>query len=101
MNTRSSRSTVTFPDLFVLPGFPDELPAGEYEVVVEEELLQGVSFEAYRTTAIYLTIRLRGGRTEMRPITERDLEMALGHRLGAPEDGNDSEAALSPQEDLK
>jgi hypothetical protein len=43
-------------------------PPGDYEVLVEEELLQGLSFEAYRRTATYLTVRGRGrhaGRSEL------------------------------------
>ena len=104
MNMRSSRSTVTFFNPFALPGYSDKLPAGEYEVVVEEELLQGLSFEAYRRTATYLTVCGKGdraGRTEMRPITARDLEMALSRDRAFTENTNDSEAALSPLEDLK
>lgn len=77
---RSSRSTVMFSKAFTLSDYSDELPAGEYEVVIEEELLQGLSFEAYRRTATYLMVQGKGGRagrTEMRPITASDLEMAL------------------------
>ena len=80
MNVRRSRSIVTSFDAFALSGCRDELPAGECKVVVEEELLQGLSFEAYRRTAAYLAVCGNGrysGRTEMRSTTERDLEMAL------------------------
>ncbi len=77
MLTRSSRSMVTFPRPFVLPGYTKALPAGDYEVLVEEELLQGLSFTAYRRTATYLTVRGKS-RTELRPITEADLKAALG-----------------------
>lgn len=80
MNTRSSRSIVTFSNPFVLADYPDELPPGDYEVVVEEELLEGLSFIAYRGAATYLAVHGRGrhaGRTEMRPITGQDLEAAL------------------------
>ncbi|MDI3338867.1 hypothetical protein QKW60_20850 [Defluviimonas aestuarii] len=104
MNTRTSRSIVTFPHVFVLPGYPEELPAGDYEIVTEEERLQGLSFEAYRRTATYLTIHGRGkhaGRIELRPVSERDIELAISHGRNIPKGINDSEAALSPQEDLK
>ncbi|MFW8636105.1 hypothetical protein [Cribrihabitans pelagius] len=56
MALRSTRSTVTFPRPFTLSGYSDELPAGEYEVLVEEELIETLSFTAYRRSAIYLTI---------------------------------------------
>ena len=80
MNLRSRKSTITFSRTFVLSGYGDDLPAGEYEVVVEEERLQGLSFQAYRRTATYLTVHGKGGqagRIEMRPTTDRDLEVAL------------------------
>lgn len=104
MNMRSSRSTVTFSNAFTLSGYTGELPAGDYEILVEEELLQGLSFEAYRRRATYMLVHGeggRGGRTEMRAITESDLEKALSRDQTRNEKNNDSEAALSPQEDLK
>jgi hypothetical protein len=86
MNMRSTRSTVTFSNPFTLSGYPGDLPAGDYEVLVEEELLQGLSFEAYRRTATYLTVRGRGrhaGRSELRAISdkrpERGAEPGCGH----------------------
>ncbi len=104
MNIRSSKSMVTFTHSFALPGYPDELPAGEYEVVIEEELLRGLSFEAYRRMATYLTVHGKdghAGRTEMRPINENDLEAALSRDRAFANIVNASEAALSPLEELK
>ncbi|NKX44469.1 hypothetical protein [Roseicyclus persicicus] len=102
MTLRSTRSTVTFSNAFTLSGYPGDLPAGDYEVLVEEELLQGLSFEAYRRTATYLTVRGRGsraGRTELRAISDRDLEKALRRDQAATERNDHGDAALSPQED--
>ncbi|WP_227288054.1 hypothetical protein [Boseongicola sp. H5] len=104
MNMRSSRSMVTFSNAFNLSGYVGHLPAGDYEITVEEELLQGLSFEAYRRTATYLKVRGKGsnaGRAEMRRITERDLELALSHDHAITENTDNSEAALSPLEDLE
>ncbi len=104
MNMRSTRSTVTFANPFTLPGYSGVLPAGDYDVLVEEELLQGLSFEAYRRTATYLTVRGRGGhagRSELRAISDSDLKEALSRDRGATENNNHSGAALSPQEDVK
>ncbi|RBW60425.1 hypothetical protein [Ruegeria sp. A3M17] len=84
MALRSIRSTVTFPRPFTLSGYSDELPAGEYEVLVEEELIETLSFTEYRRTAIFLTINGKWrslGRTEMRPISWTDLDTALGHGI--------------------
>jgi hypothetical protein len=99
MNTRSTRSTVTFSSPFTLPGYLGELPAGDYEVLVEEELLQGLSFEAYRRTATFLTVCGKGrqaGRSELRPTTESDLKRAQVWDSILTDKKNDSDAALSP-----
>lgn len=102
MTMRSTRSTVTFSSQFTLPGYAGELPAGAYEVIVEEELLQGLSFEAYRRTATYITVRGTGahaGRSELCATTEGDLREALRRDADRSEANNHGEAALSPQED--
>lgn len=102
MAMRSTKSTVTFEHPFFLSGYTDELPAGDYDVVVEEELLEGLSFAAYRRTATYLTVRGAGGLAglvELRPTSEVDLDAARGlDRRSAIRNG---ETALSPSEDLK
>lgn len=104
MNTRSSRKRVSFSHPFILSGYSDELPAGDYEILVEEELLQGLSFEAYRRTSTYMVVAGNGshaGRTEMRLITEQDLEAALSRDLVFSSETKPSGAALSPPENLK
>ena len=104
MNTQSSRSVVTFSNAFVLSGYPDALPAGEYELLIEEERLEGLSFQAFRRTATFLMVRPNGrrsGQTQMRPVSESDLEMALKRDRALTKSINNSDAALSPREDLK
>jgi hypothetical protein len=101
---RSTRSTVTFQHAFVMgsagtvqDGRHDALPAGSYELTVEEELLPGLSFAAYHRIATYLTIRVRPGTTEMRLVDPHDLERALCHDLTHETASTDSDAALSPR----
>lgn len=104
MDTRSSKSVVTFSNAFTLAGYPETLPAGDYEVLVDEELLRGLSFLAYRRTAIYLTVVGKGaqdGRVEMLTITEQDLELALNGDRNSIAPSHDSDAALPPLEDAK
>lgn len=48
MTTRTSKRTVVFRRPFVLGGFDEVLPAGAYNVETDEELLEGISFPAYR-----------------------------------------------------
>ena len=93
---------VTFSNAFTVGDRQEEFPSGTYEVVVEEELLQGLSFEVYRRIATYLMVRGRGnhaGRIEMRKITQEDLEHATARDRALSESTQHSEAALSPLED--
>lgn len=48
MTTRTSTTTLTFRRPFVLGGFDEEFPAGLYHVETDEEILEGISFLAYR-----------------------------------------------------
>lgn len=91
MNIRSSTTQVTFAHPFTLSGYADMLPAGNYNVLIEEELLQGLSFEAYRRTSTHMMVTGQAGRVEMRPITEKDLEAAIGRDRAAPQLGAQNE----------
>lgn len=51
MNVRTTRSTVTFTKPFHLDGFKEYQPPGKYRVDIDEELIEGVSFLAYRRIA--------------------------------------------------
>ena len=105
MSVRSSSLTVTFLHPFSLAGFPDELPAGDYEVLIQEDLIGGHGFETYQRTATHMTVPGRGDRAgwmELQTISERDLNEALSRdRAATGEKKDQSDAALSPQEDLK
>lgn len=101
MAVRISRSTVTFYRAFAFPGCEDEFPAGDYEVIAEDERLQGVGFEAYRRTATYLVIRDGRGRDRARSITTRELAMALRRDRAIVDNTVESDAAPSPHEELK
>jgi hypothetical protein len=51
MSIRTSQSTVTFTRPFRIDGLDERQPAGDYRVDVDEELLEGLSFLAYRRVA--------------------------------------------------
>lgn len=81
METRTTRSMLTFLHPFALPGSDDLLPAGAYELLIEEERLQGLTFEAYRRTGMFLRVAGNArfpGRSELRPVLDADLQQALG-----------------------
>lgn len=56
MTIRTSKKKVTFRKPFVLGEFDEVLPAGQYDVETDEELLEGISFPVYQRilTVIHL-----------------------------------------------
>jgi len=48
MNTRTRREKLTFVRPFLLEAVGRSLPAGNYEVITDEELIEGLSFPVYR-----------------------------------------------------
>jgi len=61
MKTRTIETTVTFKRPFALTGLNEELPAGDYIVETEEELVDGISYAAYRRTSTVLRLPARSG----------------------------------------
>ena len=61
MTTRTIRTTVTFTRPFSLSGFDGQQPAGSYSVETDEELLEGVSFPAYRRMATMMQLSSDAG----------------------------------------
>lgn len=57
MILRTSHTTMTFTHPFELDGFTEPQPAGEYRVEVDEEVIEGGSFLAYRRVAAMLYCR--------------------------------------------
>jgi hypothetical protein len=77
---QSKTMTVIYPEPFRLTGHPEELPAGEYELLVQEETVAGPGFPTRRWTAAYLTDRAaprKAGRRERVPLNGPDLARAL------------------------
>lgn len=87
MSTRTSESTVTFKRPFVLAGLDEVLPAGDYSLETEEELVDGISYAAYRRTSTVLRLPAKSGPShltraltvdpdELDAAVERDLAIA-------------------------
>jgi hypothetical protein len=56
MTTRSRRETVHFKHSFRIGGVDRTLPAGAYEVVTDEEMIEGLSFPCFRRVATLMMI---------------------------------------------
>ena len=77
MTIRSRRETVTFKHPFLIRGIDRLLPAGSYEVITDEEMIEGLSFAAFRRVATMISIPAETGRAiEMISIGSVDLSDA-------------------------
>jgi hypothetical protein len=56
MTERTTETEVTFKHSFRLKSFSEPLGAGTYRLVMDEELIEGRSFTAYRRVATYLEL---------------------------------------------
>jgi hypothetical protein len=87
MTTRTSRKTVTFERSFSLRGIDRELPAGSYVVETDEELIEGVSFPAYRRVATTIFVPSRpGGIVSGQVMTIDPLALAAAQKTDAATD---------------
>jgi hypothetical protein len=79
VTTRSRRETLTFRQPFRIKGIDRLLAAGEYEVVTDEEMIEGLSFPAFRRVATMIMVPgapPRSSSMEMISISSVDLSDA-------------------------
>jgi hypothetical protein len=62
MPTRTQRTTITFDHPFLLKRMDRILPPGNYVVVTDEELVEGLSFSVYRRVSTTEFLPLRAAR---------------------------------------
>jgi hypothetical protein len=80
MTTRTHEKAITFRRPFALGGFDELLPAGTYIVETDEELVDGISFTAYRRilTLLHLpTSPAHAGAARTLTVDPDELEAAL------------------------
>ena len=56
MTTRSRRETVHFKHPFRIGGVDRLLPPGAYEVITDEEMIEGLSFPSFRRVATMIMV---------------------------------------------
>jgi hypothetical protein len=77
MTTRTSRKIVTFTRPFTLKGIDRVLPAGDYRVVTDEELIEELSFPVYRRVCTMIFVPGENASSvEMVGIDPQDLQAA-------------------------
>ena len=79
MIARSLSKTIVFNKPFLLKGVGRTLPAGEYRVVTDKELIEGISFPVYRRVATMIFVPAPQGASsiEMVTVDPLDLQAAL------------------------
>ncbi len=77
MTTRTSKKSVTFRRPFNLSGFGEELPAGSYNIKLDEELLEGISYPVYRRIATLIHLHAHAGLTQTLTVDPKELDTAL------------------------
>ena len=78
--SRTTHKTVTFVHPFQLAGYDNVFPAGSYPIDTTEELIEGVSVNAYRrvSTELHAQVKLRGIMVEQTlNVKPADLDAAL------------------------
>jgi hypothetical protein len=77
MNTRTTNKTVTFARPFLLKGIDRILGAGDYRIVTDEELIEGLSFPAYRRISTMIFVPAQNASSvEMVAIDPQELSAA-------------------------
>ena len=91
MTIRTIRRTITFLQPFNLKGVDRLLPPRDYDVVTDEELIEGLSFSAYHrvSTAIFVPAP-SGSAIEMVTIDPLYLEAALEQDAASSSPANES-----------
>jgi hypothetical protein len=91
MTIRSRREIVTFEHPFQIRGVDRLLPAGAYEVVTDEEMIEGLSFASFRRIATLIMVPAaasRGSAMEMISIGSVDLADAQRIDASAPHESS-------------
>jgi hypothetical protein len=76
MTMRSRRETITFRHPFRIKGIDRQLQAGAYEVITDEEMIEGLSFASFRRVATMIMVpgaAPRASSMEMISISANDL----------------------------
>jgi hypothetical protein len=77
---RTTQESITFDHPFSLTAVDKVQPAGTYTVEIDEELIEGLSFLAYRrvATTIYLPL-VQGNRGSIQAVKVDPQELAAAH----------------------
>ena len=83
MTMRSRRETVTFKHPFQIKGIDRLLPAGDYEVITDEEMIEGLSFPAFRRVATMIMVPAAAQNSAMEMLSIGSVDLADAQHVDA------------------
>lgn len=83
MTIRSRREAVTFRRPFRIRGVDRVLPAGTYEVITDEESIEGLSFAAFRRVATMILVPGATSTLAIEMISIGSVDLADAQRIDA------------------
>lgn len=83
MTIRSRREAVTFKHPFRIRGVERLLPAGTYEVITDEETIDGLSFAAFRRIATMILVPGAASASMLEMISIGSVDLADAQRIDA------------------
>ena len=84
MTTRSRRETLHFKHPFSIKGVDRQLAPGAYEVITDEEMIEGISFPCFRRIATMIMIPgVTPRRSVMEMISISSADLADAQRIDA------------------
>ena len=83
MTIRSRREAVTFKHPFRIRGIDRLLPAGTYEVITDEESIEGLSFTAFRRIATMILVPGAASASTLEMISIGSVDLADAQRIDA------------------
>jgi hypothetical protein len=84
MTMRSRRETVTFQHPFRIKGIDRLLPPGGYEVITDEEMIEGLSFASFRRVATMIMVPAAAPRNSaMEMISISSIALSDAQRIDA------------------
>ena len=83
MTTRSRRETITFQHPFQIRGIERLLPPGDYEVITDEEMIEGLSFPVFRRVATMIMVPAVAQKSAMERISIGSVDLSDAQRIDA------------------
>jgi hypothetical protein len=83
MTTRSRRETITFQHPFQIRGIERLLPPGDYEVITDEEMIEGLSFPVFRRVATMIMVPAVAQNSAMEMISIGSVDLSDAQRIDA------------------